>query len=241
MGQIVSITVFLLLGLAIYIIIFFDIDVFKLTRTHSKNIDVVQHEFSENVEIQKNELATTTVINSKNLEIEESNTNTENGVVELQENKNNKIPESIPTTTSNSILKTNTQNELESKAPIIGPEVVIGYVWTSYDGSPRFSSVMVPIFSIDQEHLNDQYSIEIWDGSKFVFYKNTTMLKEVTFPSGGVTKFRVTGISPDLSICPGTRGYTWGIKFVTAGTFKGDQLSITKDVSSEGKTCRIIY
>ena len=133
-------------------------------------------------------------------------------------------------------------NELTTSVAVIDPEVVTGYVWSSSKESPNFSSVTLPIWGIsqDKDFMQREYTIDIWDGKGFVFYTKASPLKEVVFPDGGVYKFRVQGINPDYAICPGDRSlYTWGVKFVTAGTFNGERIPITADVSSQGKKCQV--
>lgn len=236
--QVVCLTLFLLVGFIIYVVLYLNIDISKLIKEMgSENSVPEQKEYYENTETQKNDFPTTTQKNIEQTKTLESNT-----VIEAENPKNepvqNKVLKPNPTTTE---TNTKTQDKLEPKTSIIVPEVAIGYVWSSDEGSPKFKSVMIPIYSLQKEYLDDLYLIEIWDGDKFVSFKSTPVLTEVTFPEGGVSKFRVTGLSPDLSICPGARGYTWAIKFVSEGTFKGDMLPITQDVSAQGKTCHIVY
>src|SRR3989344_590255 len=136
-------------------------------------------------------------------------------------------------------------NELvPSPGMVVGSQVVTVYIWHSYKGSPNFSTVILPVWGLyqDKESTEREYTVDIWDGKDFIFYTKTSPLKEITFPSGGVYKFRVQGINSDYAICPssGSSGYKWGIKFATQGTFKGEMTPITIDVSPQGKSCRAL-
>lgn len=138
----------------------------------------------------------------------------------------------------------NPLNELVSTEATVGSQVVTGYVWNSEKGSPKFSSVKLPLWGIlqDKDLMKRKYTVDIWDGKDFIFYIKATPQEEITFPAGGVYKFRVTGISPDYLICPGDRSrYTWALTFVSSGKFNGERIPITQDVSSQGKSCRVVH
>jgi hypothetical protein len=117
-------------------------------------------------------------------------------------------------------------------------QVVTGYLWHSYKGSPNFKSVMLPVWgdSTDKDTSKNEYNIDIWDGKHFVFYKRTTPAEEIVFPQGGVYMFRVTGIDPNFQICPSDRGYFWAISYISTGTFNGTRVPLA-DKKILGKTC----
>jgi len=50
-------------------------------------------------------------------------------------------------------------------------EVVTGYLWHSYKGSPNFKSVMLPVWrdSTEKDTSKNEYNIDIWNGEHFVF------------------------------------------------------------------------
>lgn len=153
---------------------------------------------------------------------------------------------SLPKQDKNTSITSQTEGGIIMGEPI-GPalkesEVAIGYEWSSPEGSPKFSVVQMPLWGLNQDMnaMNVLYTIEIWNGYEFVFFKESTIMNEIIFPEGGVSKFRVTGINPDYLICPGERGvFPWGIKFASDGIFTGERRTLTKDLSSEGKTCRL--
>ncbi len=130
--------------------------------------------------------------------------------------------------------------ELESS------EVATGFIWNSEKGSPNFATVSIPAFKLSpqqevgfdnlEEIRKKEYTLEIWDGESYVFYKKVHPEEKVNFPEGGVYRFRVTGISPEQGVCPLESNF-WGISFATAGTFKGSREPIT-ETSSVRSYCK---
>ncbi len=109
---------------------------------------------------------------------------------------------------------------------------VIGYIWKSEQGGPKFLSVNLPAWGLMEKDFGTrQYDIYILKEGKFVFYqKAKPMVDDVKFPEGGVTQFKVLGIDPRLNICSSDRNVTWGIKFAETGVFKGIREAITNDI-----------
>ncbi|MCA9354749.1 MAG: hypothetical protein KC877_04480 [Candidatus Kaiserbacteria bacterium] len=138
------------------------------------------------------------------------------------------------TTVQNSI------NELVATERQIGPDITVGYIWRSFEGSPKFKSLRIPIW--DFSAMENEYQVDVWNGNSFVFYKNAKPLAdEIIFPEGGVSQFRVTGIDPEYGICPGERSrFTWMVTFATDGTFNGERVPITIDGSADGLSCKVV-
>lgn len=176
--------------------------------------------------------------------VNEMESNTPEATI-LPETSVREVPASQTITSTASLSETKLLadfNELASSGPREGAQVVVGYVWHSYKGSPNFSSVVLPAWGMmsDKEFMNREYTIDIWNGKDFAFYSRSVSLKEIVFPEGGVYKFRVMGVSSDYAICPGDRFQaTWGLKFVSNGVFNGERTPIVINLSEQGKSCKI--
>jgi len=110
--------------------------------------------------------------------------------------------------------------------------VVIGYIWVSDVGSPKFASVMLPAWGLGTTDFNThEYQVFIFTNNVPVFYeKAKAVVDKVVFPAGGISKFEVVGIDPQLGICASDRNVTWGITFAQSGIFKGTKTPITRDM-----------
>jgi hypothetical protein len=107
----------------------------------------------------------------------------------------------------------------------IDPEVAVGYDYETGVANPNFASLDLPdnigdglydIFDFDASS-NAVLLAHDWDGHN-VF----------TFASGGVSKFRVTGIETQAAIDPNnTTAFVTGLTFTGSGQFTGTQTPIT--------------
>lgn len=106
--------------------------------------------------------------------------------------------------------------------------VVIGYIWESKLGSPKFKSLMLPRFN----EKGKPYNIYVWDGNAFVFLQDLEPGIELKFQEGGVTKFKVLGIDPAQNIC-WSDPFMMAISFASTGTFNGTKTPITNNVPNK--------
>lgn len=159
-----------------------------------------------------------------------------------------KITEPLEPVSSSTIATTTDNNSVTlatSSQKNMGTDslVATGFVWESKPNRPKFASVMLPIWGFDRDSNwnKKEYKIEIWDGGKYVFYKTTIPAHAITFPNGGVSKFRITGIDTKLKICPMEKDiYTWMLTFTKSGQFEGVRTPITEDLSPQGEKCQSV-
>lgn len=112
---------------------------------------------------------------------------------------------------------------------------VIGYVWTSEPGSPKFASVIIPAWGqLGSADFNThEYSVYILENGSYTFYQKATALHTITFPAGGVSQFKVLGVDPALGICAPDHNVTWGITFSESGLFQGNRIALTTDAPDQ--------
>ncbi len=112
----------------------------------------------------------------------------------------------------------------------IDPEIAIGYDFAIGLGDPNFASVILPAIQIDP------YDLSFLDNGvlESVLLNPNALF---SFPDGGVSAFRVTGIDSSLGLSPlNTTAFVTGLTFVSDGTFTGTQTPITVDVVPEPGT-----
>ncbi len=121
-------------------------------------------------------------------------------------------------------------------------KVVVGYEWISNPGSPKFASTTIPMFwfSEDSNWEEKEYGVYIWQEDDYVFYKSIKSTGSVSFPSGGISKFKVIGIDPKHRVCPGARGYMFAMYFTESGMFDGVRVPIT-ELSPSNLPCKKRY
>lgn len=109
----------------------------------------------------------------------------------------------------------------------IDPDVAVGYDYATGAGDPNFKSVVLPT-GIGDGHY------QLWG-----FNGNTPVLlvddlaggTPYSFASGGVSRFRVTGIETSAGLDPtSTTAFVTGLDFVGSGKFTGTQTPITLSV-----------
>ncbi len=108
----------------------------------------------------------------------------------------------------------------------IHPGVVIGYTFSFDPGSPLVTSLELPKLEENQQ----PYQVYLWNGTDFTFYQNLAPGVLLTFPGGGVSKFKVLGINPALNICPIPQGFLTSLTFNKAGTVSGSKVPITNNI-----------
>ncbi len=106
--------------------------------------------------------------------------------------------------------------------------VVIGYEWIAFEDSPKFASVILPIWGID---LVDDWNTRVYDiyierNGAYEFFAATSTAQKVNFPEGGISKFKVLGIKKDLRLRVGDRDVLWGVSFASEGRFNGTREAI---------------
>jgi hypothetical protein len=112
---------------------------------------------------------------------------------------------------------------------------VIGYVWQSDSGSPKFASVTLPPWGLGREDFNTrEYGIYLFEGNNLpvLYQKARPVVDRVVFPSGGVSSFEVLGIDPRLGICGADRNVTWVMTFTQSGAFRGKRIPITTSIAN---------
>jgi hypothetical protein len=106
----------------------------------------------------------------------------------------------------------------------IDPAIAIGYAYLIGTGNPDFASVQLP--SIQTDDFDLSYLV----GGLWL----TAMVAPggtFDFPTGGVTRFDVTGIDPSLMLNPtDTTAFVTGLTFTADGTFTGTQTPLTENV-----------
>ena len=106
----------------------------------------------------------------------------------------------------------------------IDPSVAVGYAYQIGAGNPDFASVQLP--SIQTDDFDLSYLV----GGLWL----TAMVAPggtFDFPTGGVTRFDVTGIDPSLMLNPNdTTAFVTGLTFTADGTFTGTQTPLTENV-----------
>jgi hypothetical protein len=112
-----------------------------------------------------------------------------------------------------------------------GTQVVVGYEWESLPDSPMFDSVELPQWGEE----DTEYEIEVWDdgAAAYVLLGEFPAGEEVQFPRDGLNgprKFKVTGISPTLRICPGDRSFNWQVRFTFPWDIGLVRTPITQDL-----------
>lgn len=112
---------------------------------------------------------------------------------------------------------------VSSKAPN-NRQLVKEVTFESYAGSPLFASIILPTLIDSQK----DYPVYTWNGSSYVLYKNIPPGQILSFPSGGISKFKI-GIDSGLKLCGG-HTFLKQISFVTSGTFKGNEQYVTTGV-----------
>lgn len=120
--------------------------------------------------------------------------------------------------------------------------VVVGYEWISNPGSPKFSSTTIPLFWFqeDPDWQNKKYDVYIWENNEYVLYDSVKSMGSVSFPSGGISRFKVIGIDPEYKICPDARGYVFAMYFTESGVFNGSRVPITAP-SPNNVPCKVRY
>lgn len=95
-------------------------------------------------------------------------------------------------------------------------------------GQPLFRDIQTPI--VQAENLQQEYTVDIWENNQYSFFGKIKQREVLVFPESGIEKFRVTGISPELKLCPATRNIFWGLKFTRDGKVNIDKRPITVDI-----------
>lgn len=101
-------------------------------------------------------------------------------------------------------------------------EAVIGYEWEALPNSQLFASVVLPTWDDSKDGDRNEYEVFTYNEEKESYESLGKFPKEIEidFPRDGLigpSRFRVTGISPDLLICPGDRSFNWDIRFTFDG------------------------
>lgn len=129
----------------------------------------------------------------------------------------------------------------ETPEPAEVNEVVVGYEWEVLLGSPFFATIALPEW--DPENQSATYAVSVWDdlSQSYMLLDSYHSKTEIEFPRdgfAGARVFKVTGIDPDLRICPSDRSFTWDARF----TFEGDLGLVRTPITQklpEGETCRL--
>ena len=109
----------------------------------------------------------------------------------------------------------------------IDPDVAVGYDYATGAGDPNFKSVVLPT-GIGDGH----YQLWGFNGSTPVLLvADLAGGTPYSFASGGVSRFRVTGIETSAGLDPtSTTAFVTGLDFVGSGKFTGTQTPITLSV-----------
>lgn len=110
---------------------------------------------------------------------------------------------------------------------LIDPTVARGFDYQTGRGDPNFRSVTMPTGIGD-----NLFDLWLWDAGLWVD-SGVDLVggDEYVFASGGVDRFRVTGIETDAAIDPFAAGaFTTGVSFVADGTFNGTMTPLLAEV-----------
>jgi hypothetical protein len=119
-------------------------------------------------------------------------------------------------------------------------EVVVGYEWEAMFPSPLFATVSLPEWDASG---SDEYTVEVWndDSSSYEVLGKFRSGVEITFPREGFYGgriFKVTGIDPNLRICPGDRSFNWNVSFTFESEMGLIRTPITQALPA-GETCTL--
>jgi hypothetical protein len=119
---------------------------------------------------------------------------------------------------------------------LVDPLVAIGYDYAVRPGDPLFRGARLP------SNIGDGiYQIEYLDGATPAS-ATVTGGETFLFPSGGVAKFRVTGIETGAGLDPNNAtAFVTGLTFAGAGVFAGTMTPITVEAPvPEPETCAML-
>lgn len=111
------------------------------------------------------------------------------------------------------------------------PEVAVGYDFYLDEG-PLFAGFQLP------ELGDNVYELWLWDENSmdWIFSSRVTGGSEWDF-SGGVDRFRILGIEPDLGLDPSNPlAFNTGLRFVDSGTVDVRMIPITQNIPDPGST-----
>ncbi len=114
----------------------------------------------------------------------------------------------------------------------IDPAVAIGYDYAIGLGDPNFQSVLLPTGIGDG--LYDIYGFDS-SSNPFLLAQDWLGGSVFDFGSGGVSRFRVTGIETSAGLDPSdTTAFVTGLTFAGTGNFTGTQTPIVQNVPEPG-------
>jgi len=119
--------------------------------------------------------------------------------------------------------------------------VVVGYEWEALPFSPMFSTAILPNWDDSEEGKQKAYTVHVWDEDSYTVLGTFSSADEIKFPREGLrgaSRFKVTGIDPELRICPGDRSFTWDMRFTLEGQLGLIRTPITQDLP-QNETCRM--
>jgi hypothetical protein len=115
-------------------------------------------------------------------------------------------------------------NVVLNQRVFVDPLVAVGYDFAVNTG-PSFQSVVLP-------NVGDgEFELLVWDGSAYVPSATLHAGVEYTFGTGGVRRFRISGIETSSNLDPAnTSAFVTGLTFSGAGTVDMTQTAVTVSV-----------
>lgn len=113
--------------------------------------------------------------------------------------------------------KLNPNEEMEATEV---PYIVTGYEWEALLPGPGFGSITLPVW--DTENKKTTYTVEGWEFEEYTTIGDFKANEKIDLPQetlGGFRRLKVTGIDPELKVCPTDRSFTWGSQFSFSGDF----------------------
>lgn len=105
---------------------------------------------------------------------------------------------------------------LSNTPVLLDPVIATGYDFQTGQGDPLFASVTLPNLG------NFNYGLYLWDGLSWIFDAMVAPLSTFNFGTGGVDRFRISGIPPSLSLNPlNPTAFETELTFENSGQFTG--------------------
>ncbi len=112
---------------------------------------------------------------------------------------------------------------VEGQQIFIDPLVAVGYDYMIGNGDPWFASVTMPAGV-----QTDPFDLYLFDGTDYYLKQQLGGGETFTFDPGGVDRFRILGIDPEVGLDPlDSTAFITGLTFAGSGQFTGTMTPIT--------------
>jgi len=135
-------------------------------------------------------------------------------------------PVQVPVSSVNSVGQTVYSFNIDvshGQSVNLDPAVALGYIFAVGDGNPNFASVKLPDLG-----MSHPYGLYLWNGSSYQFAQDLIANTLFTFAQGGVSRFEILGIDPNLGLDPNnSTAFVTQVTFTANGPFTGTMTAIT--------------